>query len=237
VRWLDGLGPVHVRTLDWPLPSMTAATRVFRLRRGTREAVIVGVPGHVGALSGMVPHAYSATINWAPPGPRPTFDFGPAFLLRHALETCPDYDAAVRLLAETRLSTSVFYTLCGTERGQGCVIERTQREAVIRTADSGVLVQTNHHRAETFAGLNETLRELQEGAGASFHEDSHLRVSALETLLAGLPAACSLDEARAVLSTVPVLNEYTCQQMVFCPRTGEVRVWLPDRPAGGSSQS
>ena len=39
----------------------------------------------VGVLSGMLPGAYSATINWAPPARAPTFRFGPTFLLRDAM--------------------------------------------------------------------------------------------------------------------------------------------------------
>src|SRR5262249_7543465 len=105
-RWLDGLGMVHVRSLDWPLAKMGSATRLFRFRRGHREFVSVGVPGQVGVLSAMLPRAYSVTINWAPPGSFPSFDFGPTFLLRDALETCDSYDAAVETLARTRLSTS-----------------------------------------------------------------------------------------------------------------------------------
>ncbi|HYT89224.1 MAG TPA: hypothetical protein VEL76_11010, partial [Gemmataceae bacterium] len=145
VRWVDGLGMVHVRSLDWPLATMGAATRLFRFRRGAREFISVGVPGHVGVLSGMLPHVYSATINWAPPAAFPSFDFGPAFLLRDTLETCDTYDAAVRALTETHLSTSVFFTLCGSAKDQACVIERTQREAVVRPLSGPVLVQANHH--------------------------------------------------------------------------------------------
>src|SRR5689334_11230537 len=77
LRWVDGVGMVHVRSLDWPLATMAAATCLFRFRRGAREFVLVGVPGHVGALSGMLPRAYSVTINWAPAAGVPTFDFGP----------------------------------------------------------------------------------------------------------------------------------------------------------------
>src|SRR5579871_4664320 len=125
VRWFDGLGMVHVRNLDWPLPTMAAATRLFRFRKGNREFVSVGVPGQVSVLSGMLPGAYSVTINWAPPTSMPTFQFGPAFLLRHTLENCDSYAAAVQTLQRTPLSTSVFYTVCGAERDQACVIERT----------------------------------------------------------------------------------------------------------------
>src|SRR5262245_47442081 len=132
LRWVEGVRMVHVRSLDWPLATMGGATRLFRFRRGAREFVSVGVPGHVGVLSGMLPRAYSVTINWAPPASFPSFDFGPAFLLRDTLETCDSYDAAVRTLTETRLATSVFFTVSGTAKDQACVIERTQREAVVR---------------------------------------------------------------------------------------------------------
>jgi hypothetical protein len=157
VRWVDGLGMVHVRSLDWPLATMGAATRLFRFRRRAREFVSVGVPGQAGVLSGMLPQAYSVTINWAPPVAFPSFDFGPAFLLRDTLETCDGYDAAVRTLSETRLSTSVFFTVCGTAQDQACVIERTQREAVVRRLTGPVLVQANHHVAGRFAKNNEDI--------------------------------------------------------------------------------
>ena len=121
VRWLDGLGMVHLRTLDWPLATMGQATRFFRFQRGAREFVSVGVPGQVGVLSGMLPGGYSVTINWAPPIGRPSFDFGPTFLLRDTLETCDRYDDAgssrhkvvrgepghLRQIAHRRLATVV----------------------------------------------------------------------------------------------------------------------------------
>ena len=50
VRWIENLGMVHVRNLDWPLATMGAATRLFRFRSGAREFVSVGVPGHRHAL-------------------------------------------------------------------------------------------------------------------------------------------------------------------------------------------
>src|SRR4029077_10256159 len=129
VRWVEGLGLVHVRTLDWPLATMGAATRLFHFRRGARAFVSVGVPGHVGVLSGMLPGAYSVTINWAPPAAFPNFDFGPTFLLRDVLETCDTSAQAVETLERTRLSTSAFFTVCGVEQDEACVVERTQRAA------------------------------------------------------------------------------------------------------------
>ena len=179
VRWIEGLGMVHVRNLDWPLATMGAATRLFRFRRGAREFVSVGVPGHVGVLSGMLPQAYSVTINWAPPASFPSFDFGPAFLLRDTLETCDSYDAAVQVLTQTRLSTSVFFTVCGTEKDQACVIERTQREAAVRSMPGPALVQANHHVAGQFVKNNEDLREVEEGEEEFSLEGSGRRADTL----------------------------------------------------------
>jgi hypothetical protein len=225
VRWVDGLGLVHVRTLDWPLASMGDATRLFRFRRGLREFVSVGVPGQVGVLSGMLPQSYSVTINWAPPGSFPSFDFGPTFLLRNTLETCDSYDAAVQTLTRTRLCTSVFFTVCGTEKEQACVIERTQRKADVRQIAGLPLAQANHHLADEFAWNNEELREVGEGEEEFSLESSGRRADTLNNALAGLRPRCTLDEAAHTLNIPPILNNLTCQQMVFCPRTGDVKVW------------
>jgi hypothetical protein len=229
VRWLEGSGMVHVRSLDWPLTSMGPATRLFRMRRGEREFVSVGVPGQVGVLSGMLPGAYSVTINWAPPVAFPSFDFGPTFLLRDTLESCDGYDDAVRTLTETRLSTSVFFTVCGTAKGQACVIERTQREAAVRPLTGTALAQANHHSAPRFGGNNDDLLGGEPGDVFSL-DGSCKRQEVLARALAEMAADATPEEAAKNLDTAPVLNGDSCQQMVFCPRSGEVKVWR----AGGN---
>jgi len=204
---------------------MGAATRIFRFHHGAREFVSVGVPGQVGVLSGMLPNAYSVTINWAPPAAFPSFDFGPAFLLRDTLETCDTYDAAVRTLTQTSLSTSVFFTICGTEKDQACVIERTQRAAAVRPMSGPVLVQANHHAAGQFARNNEELREVVEGEEEFSLEGSGCRLDTLAKALTEIGLPCPLEKAAKVLDIQTVLNKLTCQQMVFCPRGGDVMVW------------
>jgi predicted choloylglycine hydrolase len=229
VRWIEGLGMVHVRNLDWPLAGMGRATRLFRFRRGPREFVSVGVPGQVGVLSGMLPKAYSVTINWAPPAAFPTFDFGPGFLLRDTLETCDTFEAAVRVLTQTHLSTSVFFTVCGVEKDQACVIERTQREAATRRITGSALTQANHFAAEQFAKHNADLSTVEQGEEQFTLEASSHRAEALTEALANTHAPCSLDRASQVLDTPAVLNNLTCQQMAFCARTGDVKVgWRLD---------
>jgi hypothetical protein len=173
----------------------------------------------------MLPHAYSVTINWAPPVAFPCFDFGPAFLARDTLETCDTYDAAVQALTTTRLSTSVFFTVCGTAQGQACVIERTQREAVVRPMPGPVLVQANHHVAGRFVKNNEDILEGEGNEDVFSLAGSVNRADTLSRALAELPASCTLETVADALNRATVLNQDTCQQMVFCPASGEVKVW------------
>jgi hypothetical protein len=224
VRMVEGLGPVHVRNLDWPLAGLGDATCLFRFRRGERSFFVIGVPGQVGVLSGMVSGAYSVTINWAPPASNPGLRFGPTFLVRDTLETKDTYEAAVDALQKTPVAASVFFTVCGTEPGQACVIERTPRSALVRPLDH-VLAQANHHVGEKFAANNADLDDVKEDEQEFSREGSAARADSLAKALATLSKEATLEQAALVLDTEPVRNKFTCQQMVFCPRTGDVRVW------------
>jgi hypothetical protein len=119
----------------------------------------------------------------------------------------------------------VFFTVCGTEAGQACVIERTPRSAVVRTLDGPALVQANHHVGARFAANNADLDEVEEDEQEFSREGSAARADALAQALAAPGEPTALEEAARVLDIGLVLNKFTCQQMAFCPCTGGVRVW------------
>lgn len=207
-------GLVHVRSMDWALKHIGEATRIFRYKRGPRSFVAVGVSGYMGVLSGMLPGAYSVTINWAPPVGVPTFDFGPSFLLREVLETCDTYIEALCTLMCTPLSTSVFYTLCGTEPGQACVIERTQNGSSIRKMKGRVLTQANHFVTDKFFENN------------SDQEVVDYSIERMDLLQEGLEDHVqSMKAASDCLDIEEVFNTDTEQQMAFCPKTGKMKAW------------
>jgi hypothetical protein len=66
----------------------------------------------------------------------------PTHLLRLAFETCPTYAAAKALLTETPIAVPAFFSLSGTKADEGCVIERTEREAFVR--EGGNVSVANH---------------------------------------------------------------------------------------------
>jgi hypothetical protein len=226
---LAGGRMLQARSLDWDLPEIGPSTRIIRCktRRG-HEAVLVGLPGQVGALSAMVPGAYSVTINWAPPASWPMFFLGPLFALREVVDTCGQFHEAVNFLKTRKFSSSVFFTVCGTKPGEGCVVECvkkglfTEQKRRVRVMGDGPLVQTNHYQHQDLATFNPPSPETRSMLEAT----SRARAERLKANLSALPANATIDDARACLETPPVQNEESCQQMVFSPATGEVGVWI-----------
>lgn len=219
---------IQVRNLDWPIEGMGPSTRVFNFKKGSRDALFIGFPLFVGALSGMVPEAYSVTINWAPPQHLPVFSHhSPVFLLRQVLETCDTYDEAVAKLSSEKLTTSVFFTVCGVRPGEGCVIERTPTKPYRRSYEKGIpLVQTNHHDPQgEFKANNDVLTTNKELAADPLVKTTRERRKSLEDSLRGL-AGKSWEELGptgifAALDVGEVTNKETCQRMIFRPSTGE----------------
>lgn len=225
IRHIPSLGMVHVRSMDWPIPEIGNATRIIWFRRGKRRFASVHILGFVGVLSGMLPHRYSVTINWLPAQRRPTFQFGPAFLLREVLERCDTYSEAVRWLRDSEVSTAVSYSVCGAKAGEACVIEHTGSDVSVRKLKSGTLVQANHFNSRRLATCNKCILESEDEEYMSMYEDSTTRQSALEDRLAAMPNGVRLYEVGRCISKTPVRVDDSYQQMVFCPTTGELIVW------------
>lgn len=219
---VPGQGMVHLRNLDWPQPCMGCATRLFRYKKGEHEFISVGFPGFVGVLSGMVPGQYSATINWAPPSSTPNLDYGPLFLLRKVFEGCHTYEEAKGRLTRTPLSTSVFYTLCGSNPGQGCVIERTADRAQVRPLVAGIEAQANHHVAREFQPLNDRLKRYMNDP--VIRTTKKRRQAMLDELSSRNTASGSIGDLLDVLAIQPICNSDTVQRMVFCPAKGEIHM-------------
>jgi len=112
IRSIPGKGLFHFRTLDWPLKNIGKATRRFKLKNRTHGAIIVGIVGHIGALSGMVPGRYSVALNYAEQTQRPSLrSIGPTYLLRDTLESCNTYKKAVSYLKNEPLFANAFFTV------------------------------------------------------------------------------------------------------------------------------
>jgi hypothetical protein len=88
-----------------------------------------------------------------------------------------------------------------------------------------VLVQANHHVAGQFVKNNEDILGGVDEEDVFSLAGSGKRADALSGGMAEIPASCTLDTVANALNGGTVLNQDTCQQMVFCPGSGEVKVW------------
>lgn len=228
---LKGNRLVQVRTLDWPLETMAPATRLFRFHQGNRQFITVGMPGFVGALSGMVPGAYSVCINWLPNDGMPRPAFGPAFLLRDVLESEDTFDGAVYSLKHTELSSAVSFTVCGAKRGEACVIERTRTAAAVRKLSGKVISQANHYVSKKFQKMNDSLYD-GDDEFLSHYEDSVERAEGLAQSLSSLPIDSDVSDAAVCLDMSGVQNDETQHKMAFCPSTSEYIVMRRVRRLG-----
>ena len=210
-------GMLHLRTLDWPLKSIGPATRLFHFSNGSHRFTTVGIVGMIGALSGMVPGKYSATINYAPADGRPSVSkMGVLFHLRNTFEECSEYEDAVRYLSRTPVSTNVFFTVCGARNGEACVIERAQDSYSIRKFTKPSLVQANHY-VKRFRDLNMIQEDLYEDSVNRFDEFT-------DDSLPDIGEKKELSDYLRVFKGDCVTNEYTQQKMIFCPRSGKICV-------------
>lgn len=153
-----GTGMRLCRTLDWKLKGL-GSTLILARQEGRAGSYLNATwPGSVGIYSAMAPGRFAAAINQPPlrshsPLTVP-FDWlaararqyassalPPSHLLRLVFDTCADYSTARKMLCETPICMPVFFTLAGVARDEGCVIERTERRAVVHDAPTAI---SNH---------------------------------------------------------------------------------------------
>jgi predicted choloylglycine hydrolase len=207
-----GLGMVHCRNLDWPLPQLRAATIVLECKSAAGPFKAVSVPGMIGVLSAVAKSRFSITINSKEDRnrylPNPA-GWGATLLLRWILESCADWDEALRELKKAPAFVPFYVTLVGCKPGQAVVVEvnMSGKNRVYRQSDYPVAV-ANHYPGEIC-------------------EDEEMDSQERQELVERQALSCKAKSLRgcfAVVSRFPVLHAGTVQSMVLHPRSGSVLV-------------
>jgi hypothetical protein len=236
--------PWLARTLDWPFPNIGRRIEITHMRGAAGEYFNVTWPGYVGTLTAMAPGRFAAAINQAPlwrrtrrPWMRP-YDLvanalrtwrirhgPPDHLLREVFETCRDFTAARRQLETVPVARPVIFTLVGCQRGERCVIERTEEAFA--------------SRAEDTSAANDWLRSIEPWEArinskvllTRTYEEARARSRARREAL----AAWAQPFARGGFAWVrpPVLNPMTRIAVEMCPAQGRLRA-LGFEPVPGS---
>lgn len=154
----NGAGMRLCRTLDWKIPGL-GRTLIMARQSGPAGVYLNATwPGSVGIYTAMAPGRFAAAINQPPLYSRSPLtvpfdwlaararqytsdDMPPAHLLRQVFDCCADYAEALARLRDTPLCMPVFFSLAGTRPGEGCIIERTEREAIVHQEPTAI---SNH---------------------------------------------------------------------------------------------
>jgi hypothetical protein len=226
--------PWLARTLDWPFPGLGRHLEIARMRGPAGDFVNVTWPGYAGTLTACAGGRFAAAINQAPlwrrtrkPWLRP-YDLAanalctwpirfppPDHLLREAFESCRDFSEARHRLETAPVARPVIFTLIGCERGEHCVIERTEQGFASRVEDTSTANDWLHSTTPWEARVCATLLLKSSPEEATAHSRARR-----EALLAWPQRFGHGDFAWV---TPPVLNPFTRMAVEMCAANGTLR--------------
>ena len=221
----DG-GPTLARVLDWVFPKLGENIIVAHQQGNAGDFYNATWPGVSGVFQAMAPGRFAASLNQAPmrrhrltyvgdwvKNRRRVFQttaLPPAHLLRKAFEEAKDYAEARDMLARTPVALPVIYILGGTKSGEGCVIERTENDFVLRHMENERVCASNQF---------ETRLDLTGHGWRARPIDSAGRVRQARTL----PLASVNDQFQWFAP--PIANPHTRLAMLACAGSGTLSVF------------
>lgn len=217
--------PIHIRCMDWGMDVLTPLTIEADFQsRGETVFLATTWAGYLGVFTGMRPGEWSCSLNFRTTetgtfwgnlkstvkGATPS-----GFLIRHLLESEPSFDAAVLSLATTPLIAPCYFTVCGTQPGQGTLITRGPKEELNRwlLSEAGTIVQTNidHWSFDEANNIMDSIAR-RETAFRSFDQP---------------PEPITDEWLWSLMSTSPILNDITIYATLMVPFERRLITALP----------
>jgi hypothetical protein len=224
-------GPVLARNMDWwPEDLLARASYLVRYRRnGKLLFTNAGWPGAVGIVTGMSARGFAVALNAVSCPEKWSRTGYPVLLhLRRVVEDAPNFESALKMLAEQRLTSPALFTLVGRNNNERVVIERSPtRHALRRVADHEPLFATNDYRL-----LYQSQATVPyQGQGAEFYQTTCGRFDSLCRFFAAWSPQKKItdEELLYVLSDPGVIQTITAQHIVMRPRSLQVRLFVPRR--------
>jgi hypothetical protein len=219
-------GPVVGRNMDWmPEDLLARASYLVRVvRGGAFQFANAGWPGAIGVVTGLSARGFAVVLNAVRCEERQALTGYPVLLhLRRVLEHAADFDAALRLLSQQRLTSAALFTLVGSENRQRVVIERTPTRHALRwPREDEPLLVTNDYRL---------LFQPETHANGSIYQTTCDRYDALCRFFARHRPDREVGDSELlyILSDARVIQDITAQHILMRPRTGQVRLFVPRR--------
>jgi len=200
-----------LRILDWPFPALGRHVMVVLQSGKAGEFFNLTWPAVSGVFTGMAPGRFSASLNLAPMRQHKLTLAGdwfknrliagkqeglpPSHLLRQVFEQADSYEAAKKMLLDTRIAVPAIFILAGVNPGEGCIIERLENTAEIAELSASQQLSATNHFNSSLATVGKGWR--------SRMEDSEGRQRASDSIH-GHDLIDNFDWLRS-----PVVNQYT----------------------------
>jgi hypothetical protein len=219
-------GPVLARNMDWfPEDLLAQASYLVRIsRHGEFRYASAGWPGGIGVVTGLSARGFAVALN-AVLCPEPICKTGyPVLLhLRCVVEDARDFDHALAMLRDQRLTAPGLFTLVGSKNEERVVIERSPTRHALRWPKEGeALLTTNDYRL---------LFPPKEGNGLEIYQTTCHRYAALERMFASWSPARTLADTQLLyaLSDPEVIQQITAQHVLIRPAKQAMRLFVPRR--------
>lgn len=216
--------PVHLRTMDWDMPELKGLTIQVNFVTDNRVvANAVTWAGFVGVLTGMVPYAFSCSVNYRHAGGArsvqdlmDTRHWPVAYLLREALFQCTTYDEAIVKLTFSPILNPTYYILAGAAPMQGVVLTRNRTGADhIEYLDKKdlILIQANidHFNPYTRADIADSKAR---------------RALIVANMTLAMHASMRVSMARVSIQSPPCRNPHTIYTTIMNPDQATIETSL-----------
>lgn len=204
-------GMVHARNLDWPLKGLDKYTIPMKFINGKKSFISISFPGYIGALSGMVPGQYSASINQAPTSIPNPFGWSASFALRRLFETCYTYNQAIEFISNIKSIYPFFVHVVGKTHSKVIAVKPYGGNYIYSTK-----AITNHYPDD------ENYYDVRwEENGELYCTDSIKRLDIVTRKTENYNPK-QLKNVFKILESVS--NDDTMQSIIFCPKTGDYQI-------------
>ncbi len=190
--------PVVIKNYDGPLEYQPFyVTQRCQPEEGI-ENISVSIAGLAGCHDGMNRHGLVLSCNCASGTDLPKVMVPTSILVQETLERCRTTEEAVGFLTRSRRGSGALIMVADAE-GELASVELSPNFSGVRTAENGVLINTNQYRSPELKPYDIprnayfTNRNVRALRGLRIHESSELRYERTELLLEDLPEVSARD--------------------------------------------
>lgn len=128
-----------------------------------RKFLSVSWPGMAGAVTGLNDARIYCSVNGARSSDRGRIGTPVSLVVRDVLQHADDFEEAIEIVRRARVFVADAYLIADGKSGRSAVVEKTPDRCIVRAAEGGLLLSSNHFESVDFAGDADRAQGILEG--------------------------------------------------------------------------